>query len=103
MKLRKTMTQSFPFCPIAKAYVSWGEFIAYLVDCIWRVVSGSSNILTMGSVSCWSCFSCATTVVLFSFKAARSHVLCHFTSGNNNLIILFMSAERLLTIEPLMY
>lgn len=43
---------------------------AHLVDCICLVVSGSSNILTMGSVSDCSCFSWATTVVLFSLKAA---------------------------------
>lgn len=41
----------------------------YLVDCICLVVSGSSNILTIGSVSDWSCFNWATTSVLFSFRA----------------------------------
>lgn len=44
-----------------------------LVDCICRVVSGSSNIFTMGSVSDWSCFSCATTVLLFSLRAEIRH------------------------------
>lgn len=43
--------------------------LTHLVDCICLVVSGSSNILTMGSVSDCSCFSWATTVVLFSLRA----------------------------------
>lgn len=42
----------------------------HLVDCICLVVSGSSNILTMGSVSDCSCLSWATTAVLFSLNAA---------------------------------
>lgn len=41
----------------------------YLADCICLVVSGSSNIFTIGSVSDWSCFNWATTSVLFSFRA----------------------------------
>lgn len=49
------------------------KFTDYLVDCICLVVSGSSNIFTIGSVSAWSCFSCATTVVLFSLKANEKH------------------------------
>lgn len=44
-------------------------FCRYLVDCICLVVSGSSNIFTMGSVSDCSCFSWATTSVLFSLRA----------------------------------
>jgi hypothetical protein len=49
------------------------KLAGYLVDCICLVVSGSSNIFTIGSVSAWSCFSCATTVVLFSLKANEKH------------------------------
>lgn len=57
---------------------SWEKCIkSYLVDCICLVVSGSSNILTIGSVSAWSCFSCATTVVLFSRKAGKKKKTFH--------------------------
>lgn len=44
------------------------------MDCICLVVSGSSNIFTMGSVSDCSCFSWATTSVLFSLRADKGRI-----------------------------
>lgn len=52
----------------------------YLVDCICLWVSGSSNIFTMGSVSDWSCFNWATTVVLFSLRATEKNYYIHATN-----------------------
>lgn len=53
----------------------------YLVDCICLVVSGSSNIFTIGSVSDWSCFNWATTSVLFSFRADTQRMKIHCSTS----------------------
>lgn len=58
----------------------------YLVDCICLVVSGSSNIFTMGSVSDCSCLSWATTSVLFSFRADTGKIKKVITLHKSNKI-----------------
>lgn len=69
----------------------------YLVDCICLVVSGSSNIFTMGSVSDCSCFSWATTSVLFSLRAdteGMKKVISYSNTINQHLHGLRPSTEN---------
>lgn len=89
-----SQTASFHLCKQRKTHFRVSSFkviqISFccccsdLVDCICLVVSGSSNILTMGSVSDWCCFSWVTTVLLFSLRATTQPLSLHKVQAQLN-------------------